>query len=746
LLVVDNMEQVIEGATVLADLLEACPSLHILVTSRLPLRLSGEQQIVVPPLAVPSASDRQLEQLAGVDAVRLFIERARAARADFSLSSENAEAIAAMCTRLDGLPLAIELAAARVRILPPGVMRKHLDRGLSVLSGGPRDAPARHLTLRATIAWSYDLLGVSEQQLYRCLSVFAGGWTFEAAEAVCHAPLDLFDGLAALVDHSLIRQLDQTTGDVRFGMLETIRDYGLEQLMAQQEEEAARDRHARYFLELAEAAEPNLHGGEQQHWLRVLTVEHENLRAALTWTFDRDPASAHRLLLALGTFWRLRGYADDGRQWFDRVFADGHAMQPEMRAKLLGMRGVFALVNVELERAHAVLSESLELCRSLGLRRHEAFALHWLARTAMARFHDEQAVHNIETAVAIYRDVGDVAGTVDLIGLSAQLLCDTGAVQAARERWEECLTLSRRAGVPNGIAAALGGLGTLAMHERDLPRARTLLEEAQELYASLGRRHPAAAMTGTLGEVAALAGDRATAINLYSESITRMRELGDWRNVVFALTRLGWVHLNGRQHDMARSQFREALSLARERGAPDLIADGLAGLAALLTAMGEAQCAARLFGATERLYAEAGLQMADINDPGLNHHLALLRSRLPEPLLTREWNTGRILTTDEAVAEALAVALPAAQPSAIPVPAHGRFGGLSKRELDVLRLLVDGRTNQEIAAVLFISPNTVTNHVTNILNKLGLDSRTAAAAWAVRHGVVDAGPSPQPHH
>ena len=369
LLVLDNFEQVLPAAALVSDLLAACPHLTILVTSRAVLHVSGEHVYRVPPLALPDLGKLPpLKQLGTIAAVRLFVERAQAANADFQLTDERAAAVAAICARLDGLPLAIELAAARTSVLAPQALLAKLDDQLRLLTGGPRDAPMRQRTLRDTIAWSDALLSGTARQLFRQLAVFAGGWSLEAAEAVCAltGDMDVFEGLAMLVDHSLVRQREDADGSTRFDMLETLREYGTEQLAAAGELDPARQRHAAYILELAERAAPQLYGPRQQSWFARLDAEYNNVRAALAYALEHAPLVALRLAGALGWYWYIRVPFAEGLQWLQAALARTDETAGVARAWALTAEGTLLRELSHLDAAARALDEALRLFDAHG--------------------------------------------------------------------------------------------------------------------------------------------------------------------------------------------------------------------------------------------------------------------------------------------------------------------------------------------------------------------------------------------
>src|SRR5215213_10113162 len=357
LLLLDNFEQVLESAPLLAELLSSAPNLKILITSRTPLRLYGEHEFPVPPLSLPDPSSlATLESLTQYGAVRLFVERAKAVKPDFSLTQANAPAVAEICARLDGLPLAIELAAARIKLLPPQAMLSRLGNRLKLLTGGARNLPQRQRTLRGAIEWSYELLDEGEKVLFGRLSVFSGGNTLEAVEAVCDAegdfPMDVFEGVSSLLDNSLLQQKEGFDGEPRFAMLETIREYASERLEDSSDAEAARHAHAEYFLALAEEAEPMLWGAEDAAWLDRLEHEHDNMRAALSWSIEHEEAElALRLGGALRWYWYMEGYYGEGRRWLEAALGKDWGVAAEARARALEGVGWLANVQGDLDRA-----------------------------------------------------------------------------------------------------------------------------------------------------------------------------------------------------------------------------------------------------------------------------------------------------------------------------------------------------------------------------------------------------------
>jgi non-specific serine/threonine protein kinase len=709
LLLLDNFEHVDAAAPAVTELLAACPRLVALVTSRAPLHLTGEQEYPVPPLPLPDT--RRLPPLADLarnDAVALFVQRARAVRPDFTLAPHNAALVAAICARMDGLPLAIELAAARIRLLSPAALLARLERRLQLLTGGPRDVPARQQTMHATIAWSYDLLAFDEQRLFRQLAVFAGGWTLEAAEGVCGSALDralrsgqapspdagqvVLAGLAALVDHSLVRQREQPDGSARFGMLETIREFALEQLGSSGDEIELQRRHAAYFLELAERAARELQSDDQQQWLARLDAERDNLRAALGRTLARgDAVSALRLAVAATEFWFPDGHLRESRDWLERALAATGDASIALRAKASTAIG--------------------DLSRELG-----DFVT---------------AEHALDAAAALYRTDGNRVGLAEVLSSLGGLALYQGQYARANDLYEQALSIARTAGDDAVLALTLleQALGLTAIPDYLL--AEALCEESLALYRALGNRQRVSQALGFLGYCVLWQGDVDRAERLGEESLATARESGDEGWVAFANELLGYVALECGNHGAAGTRFRASLSLHEMQTQFMMFVECLEGLAGVAGGLGDVARGATLLGAAEAVRERVGSPVPPPRQDRYDRTLAVVRAGLSADALASAWTAGRQLSPDEALSYAL-------EPETIPAgdlpttPASS----LTKREVDVLRLVVDGRSNQEIATALFISDRTVASHVANILAKLGVESRTAAATWAVRHGLA----------
>jgi predicted ATPase/DNA-binding CsgD family transcriptional regulator len=691
LLLLDNMEQVIEAAPQVGEILAACPGVKVLATSRANFRLRWEHEFPVPPLALPSLAPLPAtDELARIPAVALFLERAQALNPGLRLSDQNAGAIAEICVRLDGLPLAIELAAARTKLLPPQAIRDRLGQRFELLSGDVQDRPDRHQTLRAAIAWSYDLLDPAQQELFRRLSAFVGGATLEAAEE-----LGSLEQIMSLIDKSLLRQEADRDGEPRFTMLETIRAFGLEQLADTGELDGARRHHCAYYLALAEEAEPRLSGPDEGRWLERLEREHDNFRAALRWCIDaREAELGARLGGALWRFWATRGHLREGRAWLAELRAStGGAPTPAV-AKVLAGSGSLAFYQGDYRAARALHEASLRLWRQLGNQREEARAL---------------------------GSLGDVAH-------------QQGDYAAAQALHEQSLQALRAVGDEPGIAQALIQLGLTVRVRGDYDTARRLYEEALAISRALGNRGFEALVLNNQGRTAYYQGDAAAARALHEAALALRRELGDRRGMAMSLADLGDAAEKQADTRSARALREESLALWRELGDRWGLAYVLEGFAKMAMEQGQPERAVRLLGAASATRESLNAPRSPASRARLEQLLEQARGGLTGEAYERAWREGAAMSGDEAAALALAADGPA--PAR---PAGGDHGlqRLSRREREVAALVARGYTNRQIAEALVIGDRTADTHVANILAKLELSSRTQIAVWGVEHGLLE---------
>ena len=667
LLVLDNFEHVVAAAPLVADLLAASPGLQILATSRTPFRISGERELPIQPMGLPEdVAAIQVDDALASEAVRLFVDRARTVRGDFALTERNVATVAAICRRLDGLPLAIELAAARVRLLSPEAILARLDNRLGLLTGGGRDRPERQQTLRAAIAWSHDLLEPAEQALFRRLAVFVGGWSLEAAEALGDAipdpAVDVLDGIAALNDNSLIRRADISVGHddgagPRFFMLQTIQEFAREQLAMSGEQEPLQDAHAAHFAALAVGAEPHLFGPAAVEWLDRLEADHDNLRAALDWRRERtDGARAVQIAAAMWRFWWLRGYITEGRAQLDVVLALPASQNgTKDRATALDGAGVLAETQGDYGRAETLHQEALALSRNTNDAAAIARSIGNLGVVAFDRGEGDRASSLLEESLALARNVGDEP-------MVAIALNDLGAVAFARHDLEqaaslfqESLELRRRIGSGSEIARTLNNLGGVALEMRDFGRACELFEESLRLYRAAGDTWgTAGALTG-LGTALLSTGVAAEAPALFEEALALFQETGDIRSSGVTLLTLADAARDRGELDQSAALYREAMSGFQEIGAHAGVADCLAGLGGILASGGRFEPAAQLLGA-------AIAQLPDEEADGFTQSeryqadAEAIRAALGESAFTAALKTGRAMPVEAA----LAMTVPAA--------------------------------------------------------------------------------------
>lgn len=659
LLVLDNLEQVVEEAPLLAELVAMCPLLVILATSRIALRLSAEQQFRVPPLTVPSLTYAVKDELASIPAVELFVERVHAVQPDYVLADVDAGAVATICRRLDGLPLAIELAAARVRLLPPPALLSRLESRLAILTGGARDLPARQQTLRATLEWSAALLPSWEQALFRRLSVCVGGCTLDAAEAL--ATLggvedgDVLAGLGGLVEHSLLRagqgEGAESTSQPRFAMLETIREYGLERLAASNEEVQVRRVHALYYLALAEEAAGHLFAADQVRWLELLEREHDNLREALRGArATGDAALGLRLTVALWSFWYIRCHLSEGRRWLQEfvAMAAGPDAAPVRAEALVGL-AVISYAQTDYAQADTAAAEAMSYALAPGA--SLAIVLNIRGGVARCRSDFARASALGEECVALTRSLGDPWGLV----LSLHNLADVARLQGDLTRAvalaEESVALTRTLGDRWSAAQALLTRGLVARDRGDIDEAETFFLESLEIVRALGHTRDIALALAGLGYVARSRHDLARAQALFEESLSLLRPLGDKLRVADVLTALGDVRraLGGEQ---ACDLYRESLFLCQAVGSKLGIAANLEGLATLAWhTTGHAESAARLLAAATTLRETMGAPLTQSEHLAIDQEKAAIHAALGDGFAAA-WEAGCRFALDRAIAEA----------------------------------------------------------------------------------------------
>jgi predicted ATPase/DNA-binding winged helix-turn-helix (wHTH) protein len=625
LLVLDNFEHLVGAVSTVAELLAEAPHLKIMVTSRAALHVSGEHEFPVPPLALPdSPALPPLEVLSQYPAVALFVQRAVAVKPDFALTRENAPAVIEICARLDGLPLAIELAAARVKVLSPASMRTRLTSRLQLLTGGARDLPQRQQTLRAAIDWSYDLLSAAEQKLFRRLSVFVGGCTLESAEAVCDTKgdldLDLLDGMASLVDKSLVQQAEPAEVESRFTMLETIREYAQEKLEASRELASTKRAHAAYCLVLAEEVDTGQNNAEGTEWLDHFDVEHDNFRAALEWLTETEDAEwGLRLGAALFRFWEMREYLVEGRDRLNKLLkVEGAEVPTKARARAVFAAGVLAGEQGDYAAADVLMMESLDIARRLCDKHGAAVYLNALAVNA--------------------RDWGDITG--------------------ARALFEESLALWRELGDQKAVARSLSNLANVVKLQGDNARARSLYRESLCIFQELGDRTGVAWSMNYQGDVARDQGNSAGAQSLYQEGLAIFRDLEDRWGIAGTLADLGSLAREQGDYATAHSMYQESIKLFQELDHKRGIARLLECFACLAAVQLEAERSLRLAGAAAALRQNIGAPLSPAEQAKLEASLDPARLALTDVMRGKAWLEGRALPFEKIIEEVLVPGAP----------------------------------------------------------------------------------------
>jgi predicted ATPase/DNA-binding CsgD family transcriptional regulator len=710
LLVLDNCEHLIFAcAQIVEALLKKCPALTILVTSREILGISGEVIWTVPPLSLPdkqpwtnplSAADA-MHNYQESESVQLFIARAEAIAPDFRFSAENGSWVAEICRRLDGMPLAIELAAARVRTLSVQQIAQRLDDRFQLLTSGSRTAPPRHQTLVATLDWSYALLPAVEQNVLQELSIFSGGATLDALEFVCSRKGvksdEVLEALSRLVDKSLVIVDRLERSETRYHLPETIRQYALEKLGEAGGEAGSRDQHVEYFIRWAEEAEPHLNDPEQVEWLNRYEAELDNLRVALEWcnADERRARNGLRLAAACGRFWRVHGYLSEGRLRLTEALAKAGAQERTMaRARALMFLANHEYLQSDYPAMRPVAEEALSIWRELG-QEGKAGAAYTLDLLGELGTEEGDYVHTpvlFREAMDIYMELDDLHGMGQIHMQFGWAAMRAGDYPKAQYHLEEFQKLAQQVGDRTDVAYALSGLGEVAVRQGQYERAASLLEQGLEINQLRGDKWGTATLLGSLGWIALRQGDYPRLRERLGESLNIRTELGDRGGIAWCLEKLG-------EAKVEQSEFQDA---------------------------------AKIFGYAEAVRAPIG-SMIDPADLGeYEVILSKLRSALGSDALAARWQEGAAMRLDEVIDLALR------ESESIPEPSRTekeKFGGLTAREREVATLIAQGKSNREIAESMTVGVKTIETYVTRILNKLNFDSRVQIATWAVEKGL-----------
>ncbi len=752
LLLLDNFEQVLVAAPTLVELLLACPSIKILVTSRAVLHVESEYEFSVPPLSLPDPLHLPAhEELLHYAAVALFVQRAQMVKPQFILSEDNAAAVAQICIRLDGLPLSLELAAARSKLLPPQALLGRLSHRLAVLTDGRQDAPTRQQTLRDTIRWSYDLLNAQEQRCFRCLAIFVGGCTLEAAEAICSAATDLslpaIDLVASLHDKSLLQQSDRDGDEPRLLMLETIREYALETLTNSGELEATEEAHAMYYLTLAERGDPELFGHQQHLWVDRLTHDSENLRAALQWLLaQQHQESLLRLASSLGWFWYMCGRLSEGMLWLEHALRGvGQDVAISARIKALCYEAFIALhlglIDLHTSRAQ----ECLALARQQRDYRCFALASWSLVHYLLARGDVLEARVQAEETMAFVwtpgsRDEGwSLACALNALG---SVILYQGDYAQTQDVFERATELFKKVGDLWLYGEMHLRLADVYLAQGDEMKGRTLLDERVAIHAQTDNSWATGWFLGLFGQIALRQWAIARARILLEAAMKRHQQLGDQQGQALIYALLAQAAASEQDYMLTRTLAAHSLEIARAVRDTGSLILCLEELADVVAGKGEPEWATVLWGAAEHYREVSHATLPLVERLGRARRIEQAKSLLGERVFAEKWAEGRNMTAEQAIA-----VLPThGWTSEAQKPARGKPGQssaeqplldpLSQRELEVLQLLADGASNQEIATALVVAPGTVKLHVSHILSKLGVKSRTQAIVRARDLGLL----------
>lgn len=711
LLLIDNCEHLVAACASLAEsLLQACPGMRIMVTSRESLGVPGEYVWNVPPLSLPEpqpwrnpdSAREAVKVYLESESVRLFVERASSVSPGFTITEKNAAPIVEICRRLDGMPLAIELAVARVRTLSVQQIAQRLDDRFHFLTSGSRNAPHRQRTLAATLDWSYALLSEQEQKVLQRLSIFAGGSTLDAVESVCVGngieSAQVLDTLSHLVEKSLVMADKPEPGEPRYRMLETIRQYALEKLTESGELDPSKNRHLNYFVEWVETAEPYLNGAEQLRWVELYEAERSNLRAALDWslTGEERVEAGLRLAAACGRFWRLHNYFSEGRVRFSSLLSHPAAQKRTLaRASALGHMANLMYLQSDYPAMKPVLEEALSICRELGdpLQGKLAFTLELMGEMATEEGDYKLAPVYFQEALGIFRKLNDQKGIGDILMQLGWASMRTGDLQKAQNLLEESLVVSETSGNKTNMAFAFSGLGEAAARQGKYNHAKTLLEQGLSIS----------------------------------------REIRDEWITATLLGSLGWVALCQHEFNSMRKIMRESLEIRLDTGDKGGIAWCLEKLAKAKYEQDQLEQAAKLFGYAEALRAPIGSVIDPTDQPDYKRIILRVQSALGKEVFSAAWAEGQAMTLEQVIDYALAEP----EPPAVEVSLKDKFGGLTAREREVAALIAQGMPNREIAGTMTVREKTIETYVTRILGKLGFKSRVEVATWAIEQGLKE---------
>ncbi|MDQ5824749.1 MAG: tetratricopeptide repeat protein [Chloroflexota bacterium] len=788
LLILDNCEHLVQAcASLVHTVLRATTNLRILATSRQALDVTGELTWRIPGLSLPEPGELPpLDRLAQYEAVQLFVERARFKFPDFNLTRANASSVVQLCRQLDGLPLAIEMAAARVNVLSVEQIARRLGESLRLLTDGSATAISRHRTLEAAIDWSYRLLPQVEQRLLRALSVFPGSFNLEAVHAICvemagtGSEYETLDLLSNLIDKSLVSvTLEDEKGEARYRLFDTIRQYAASKAFAHDESTTLCHKHLEWYLSLAERAESHLQGPEQKVWLDCLQTEHDNLRKALGWSKDASvPEEAGlRLVLALWRFWYVRGYLTEGRQWSEALLARGAGAPPMLRAEVSAKAGLLAndqgdygeasrLLNESLSifresadtqgisnclnylgivarnlgdytQATKLCEESLALQEELGTRGGMAICLNNLGYLAMEQGNYQAARSYVERSLSILQQLGDRTRIAIAFNNLGRIACALGDYTSARTLISRGLNIRRELADVKGTPISVANLGLVMLHQADYDQARRLFEESLSLYRGFNDKEGVAIALNHLGELELYSGEVAKAHSLLSEALGLSREIGGKELTANVLINLAKAFQLQQAHARAADTILEALQLSRQCGARVTVARCLLRIACLYEQLGDRQRATHMLAEAERFLDSTGYVLHPVEQAEYARLATTLQASIGKRAWSRKREQAQVTELDDVVSIAYEVAsLAGASHVAGPIASKKVQGpgiDLTRREKEVLRLLAEGLTDAQIAGKLFLSPHTVHAHLHSVYSKLDVTTRSAAVRFAIEH-------------
>jgi len=742
LLVLDTFEHVLTAAPLLSDLLSACPFVKLLVTSRAMLRIEGEHECPVLPLLLPDLSplttEEPLEAIKQSPAVQLFLQRVQAIQLDFHLTQENAQTVAEICIRLDGLPLALELAATRIKLLPPQELLSRLNNRFALLTNGRRDLPQRQKTLRNTITWSYDLLSAEEQMLLRSMAVFVGGCQLEALEALCLElggfSVSILDSITHLIDHSLVHVINRGEQEPRLILLETIREFALEMLAICGETERVQKAHASYYKSLAEHAEPELYHHHQCLWLRRLEQDHENLQAVLTYLHHRrEWVQLASLVGTLSWFWYMHGLLNEGQVWAERVLVtDGQNIPDILRGRVIAAAGMFAGFLGQNERAFARCQESIPLCKASGSTRSVSASTYLLVHSLLA-------LGEVVPARAMSEDMLTLALNARDSWVEGAVHCMLGSVTLFEKNYEQSCKIHER-----GIALfekegdlCMQGitrmkLANVYIEQGQEEKAQKLIKLGVENLRQVGAIWSLGCYFTFWGQIALKGGQGSRSHFLLQQALSYQQQMGDQQGLVTTYALLAQAAMKRQDDVAARTLAEQSIQLANTLQDKEAPLTCLEGLASVSAEQGRDVWAAQLWGTIEQTSLVMGMQLSPFVCESRKPLMKMVQDHLGEQVFASAWERGKKMTPIQVLASSGEAKI--AQPPAF---SSASANALTKREREVLRYLAQGLTNAQIADQLLITRTTVNSYLRTIYSKLGVTSRASAIRYSWDHKLIE---------